>query len=609
MADFNWKTAHFPKEPGVYLMRNKKGAVLYVGKAKNLKTRISQYFQEGRDTRQMIPYLIAQIAHIETIITLSEKEALLLENSLIKQHKPKYNVLLKDDKTYISLMINPNDQWPMLQMLRFKGKPKEKGLYFGPYTSGFAARQTYETLLRAFPLRQCSDRELKSRARPCLLYDMKRCMAPCVNLCTHEEYAELVTHIVRFLKGSDLSLVSDLEKKRKQYANALEFEKAALIHEQIKALKQVIEHHRYTTRFDIDDTDVLAIVRKEMGEACIAKILIRSGRFTDSRCFYIPSTLQTDDEVLTTFILQHYATLTLPPQIFTPMPLHHAIAEILEEMGHEKPKLVTPRKGEKKNLIAMAEKNASAFLESHTKKEQEAQELLMQLQEVCQLSHFPSRIECFDTSHMSMENPVASMAVFINGKKSKNESRLYKIKHAEKSEDYYSMKETLERRLSRGKKEDHLPNLIILDGGKGQLNLAKKILSDLNIVVCDLIAFAKEEARHDKGLSAERIFTTLHDNPISLPLKSPLQFFLQNIRDDAHDMAINYYRKQKSKSLISSSLDTIEGIGPKKRALLLTHFGSVKAIQRASLEEITQVKGISQTDAKNIKKALNIVSD
>ncbi|MDN3505254.1 MAG: excinuclease ABC subunit UvrC [Rhabdochlamydiaceae bacterium] len=599
---FDIKKAKLPTEPGVYIMRNKNRRILYVGKAKNLNSRVRQYFQSGGDGREMIPILIAQVADIETVIALSEKDALLLENSLIKQHKPKYNVLLKDDKTYVSLSIDPKQKWPTLKLIRYKGKPKAGALYFGPYISGFKAKQAHDTLLKTFPLRQCSDHELKSRQRPCLLYDMKRCIAPCKDKCTKEEYDEHVDNIVRFLKGNDPTLVKELTQKRKELSDKMEYEKAQIIHGQIDALKKISESHKFTTRFNLDDTDVLALHRGENGEFVICKMTIRNGRFAESRSFHIPMTVAQEVDILTSFMMQHYATAPTPKHILSQLCLPKALEEILNV------KISSPQKGEKMKLISMAKKNGKAYLESFVKKEKELQELLLKLQELCLLDNFPKRIECFDTSHMSSENPTASMAVFINGQKSPSESRKYKIKHSEKSEDYASMKEILERRLKRGKAEDNLPDLIILDGGKGQLGLATKIMQELNVISCDLIALTKEEARHDKGLSKERIFIPGKKEAIELPHKSPLQFFLQRVRDESHDMAITYHRKKRKEGLIKSALDQVAGIGPKKKKLLITHFGSVKRIKEASFEDLISVKGISKTEAQSIIDNLGVNS-
>ena len=573
----------YPLEPGVYLMKNEKGKVLYIGKAKNLRSRLCQYFKEAGDSRQMVPILRAQIAQIEVILTLSDKEALLLENSLIKEHKPKYNVLLKDDKTYLSLHIDPNRPWPKLELVRFKESTKEKGLFFGPYTSSFSARQTYETLLKSGPLRQCSDKEFKSRTTPCILYDIKRCMAPCTGFCTKDEYDDLVKNILRFLRGTDASLLKDLEKKMEKYAAELEFEKADIIYNQIKALKNASEHYRYTARLQIGETDVIAI------DSClsICKLAIRNNRLESSECFYLGETLEEEEDALTSFLLQHYAKHPVPAQIFLSQKI--ASLELLEEILSTK--ISCPQKGEKKRLLEMAQKNAKASLDQRKAND----EILMELEEKCNLDQFPYHIECFDTSHMSGENPVASIAVFLNGKKSGKDSRVYQIKHSELSEDYASMKEALGRRLSKGQKEDNLPNLIILDGGKGQLSLAIKILHELNIASVDCIAFAKESARHDKGLTQESIYTL--QGKIELDPRSPLHFFLQRVRDEAHKMAIGYHRKRKSKKLFTSKLDSIAGIGPAKKKALLKHFGSLEAIKKASIEELMKVPGISKSIA------------
>lgn len=595
---FNFLLETYPTEPGVYLMKNGEGKVLYIGKAKNLRSRLSQYFKEGGDERKMIPLLRAQIQNIDIILTLSDKEALLLENSLIKEYKPKYNVLLKDDKTYLSLYINPSSFYPKLELVRYKESMKNKGLFFGPYTSGFSARQTYETLLKTFPLRQCSDKEFKSRKTPCILYSIKRCLAPCTGVCTKEEYDDQVKNITRFLKGTDQTLFKELEAKIHDYSKNLEFEKADILYRQIKALRQVSDHYRYTARLQMENTDIFATVCEEGYAIC--KMEVREHRLLNSTCFYIKETLQEEGEMLASFLLQHYEKHPLPKQIFlsTNLEEKRALSEILHV------DFIAPLKGEKKRLIEMAEKNAQAFLHHRLAKDKELEELLLQLEEICALNRFPYHIECFDTSHMAMENPVASMVAFLNGKKSSKQSRLYHIKHSEKSEDYASMKEALFRRLSRGQKEDNLPDLIILDGGKGQLSIAKAILAELGIIHIDLIAFAKEKARHDKGLSQETIYTLTEQ--IHLPPRSPLQFFLQRIRDEAHKMAIEYHRKRKSKQSLTSELDKIPGIGETKKKALLKHFGSLEAIKKASKEALLEVKGLSDKDANLIIKNLNL---
>jgi excinuclease ABC subunit C len=587
-----FNSADYPTESGVYLMKNEAGRVLYVGKAKNLRVRLSQYFkEEGKgDSREMIPILRSQISKIDVVLTLSDKEALLLENSLIKEHQPKYNVLLKDDKTYLSLYINTHDSWPKLELVRSN---KGKGLFFGPYTSSFSARQTYETLLKTFPLRQCSDQEFNKRSTPCILYDIKRCMAPCTGLCTKEEYDTQVKNIIRFLKGSDHGLLYELEAKMKDFSSKLEFEKAAIIHQQIKALKQVGEHHRYTTRFQIGETDVIAIY-SENNYRSICKMAIRNNKLASSDCFYLGATIEAEEEAISSFLLQHYAKFSPAPNIYLTTTYDSALEEILNA------KISFPKRGEKKRLLEMALKNAKAFLGHKKSSEKQHEDLLLELEERCHLEHFPYHIECFDTSHMALENPVASVVTFLNGKKSGKLSWVYQIKHSDKSEDYASMKEALTRRLTRAQKEDNLPNLIILDGGKGHLNLAQDIVRSLNIISIDLIAFAKENSRHDKGLTQESIYTL--NGKIELHPTSPLHLFLQRIRDESHKMAIEYHRKRKRQTLLTSELDHIAGIGPAKKKALLRYFGSLENIKKASIQELMQVKGITEKLALQILK-------
>ena len=295
----------FPLEPGVYLMKNRKGEVIYVGKAKELKKRVKQYFAPGRDTRAMIPYLIMEIAHIETIVVENEKEALLVENTLIKKHKPKYNATLKDDKTFISLMINHHHKWPRLQLIRYKGKPKAKGLYFGPYTSAFAARQTYELLTRLFPLRQCSDEELKRRTRPCLLYGIKRCIAPCVDLCSKEEYDSFVDGTIAFLKGKDREIVGRLRAEMEEASENLEFEKAAALLNTIKQIEHVTKTRQLVEKAGTKDSDSIGLFRQS-DEVIVMQLFVREGKLVGSEHYSFTHSLEEDSELLSSFLLQYY---------------------------------------------------------------------------------------------------------------------------------------------------------------------------------------------------------------------------------------------------------------------------------------------------------------
>lgn len=578
----------YPDQPGVYLMKDEKGAVLYIGKAKNLRARLRQYFAESGDEREMVPYLIAQIEAIDTIIALTEKDALILENNLIKLHRPKYNVLLKDDKTFISLVVTQH-KWPMIRLVRYKGKPKRDGIYFGPYTNALAARQTFDLISRLFPLRQCSDAELASRERPCLLYDIKRCIAPCVEKCTEEEYRRHVEGAMKLLKGQDKEVVKELKKRMEAASDALEFEKADAYLQMIHQIEHVTQV-QHVDNPAAKNCDVIGLHRE--GDAVmIALLFFREGKLIGSEHFSFHLIASSDAEIIESFLLQHYKNLPkLPSEIFVPMELSQQVSleEILQVAIH------FPKKGKKKDLIEMALRNAKALFIREQDARSLKEKMLLDLQETLQLTRFPRRIECFDTSHISGTDPVASLACFVHGEKDKSRTRLFKVRG--KGDDYAAMKEVLLRHFTKEKEKGDLSDLLIVDGGKGQLNTALEVFQELQIATMDLLALTKEEARHDKGLTQEKIYVPHRKDPLLIDPRSPLLFLLQKIRDEAHRQAIEFHRKRRSKRTISSSLDEIPGIGSVKKRRLLHRFGSVKALQAATEKELRSVHGLNQKD-------------
>lgn len=587
---------HFPQETGVYLMKNQEGKVIYVGKAKNLKVRIKQYFIPGRDGRDMVPFLTLQVSSIDTIVVPSEKEALILENTLIKKHQPKFNVLLKDDKTFISLMVNNKHPWPMIRLVRYKGKPKEEGLYFGPYTTAYAARQTFELLTRLFPLRQCSDEELKRRTRPCLLYSIKKCVAPCMNRCSKEEYDSFVTGAIKFLKGQDKEILKELKSKMQEASNSLEFEKADAYLKTIRQIENVLQHEKLVVTAD-KDCDVFAIYRVA-NDVLLAQLLFRDGNLVGSEHYSFEQVVENDEELLSSFILQHYKDMKhLPEEILLPLPLHDAA--LLKEIVHID--ITTPQKGKKLALVELALQNAKALYIQERDEGEIREKILLDLAETCKLNRFPKRIECYDTSNISGSDLVASMVAFTDGEKDKKRMRLFKIKGIMKGDDYGALHQTLSRRLIRAKEEDDLPDLIIVDGGKGQLNIALDVFKELDIASVDVISLAKEEGRHDKGMTLERVFLPHKPDPIKLDVRSPLLFFLQKIRDEAHRTAITFHRKQRGKRVIKSGLEDIPGIGEVKRIRLLKHFGSMEKIRTATDEEILAVQSLSRKDVAALR--------
>ena len=587
----------FPTQPGVYLMKDSQGTVIYVGKGKNLRQRVKQYFLPGRDGRVMIPFLVAKIHSIDTIVVTSEKEALLLENNLIKQHQPRYNALLKDDKSYIALKISLSDPWPVVKLVRYRGEPTPDGLYFGPYTSAYAARQTLDLLNRLFPLRQCSDQEFARRTRPCLLYQMKRCVAPCVQKCTKEEYQHHLDRTIKFLRGQDKEVLKDLYDEMHRLSDNLEFERAAAVHKSIRYLERTIET-QHVDRPLGQDADALGIYR--YGEVVsVAQLAFRGGRLTGSRHFSFNNIAEDDHELLSSFLLQHYlGQEETPNEILLPTELadKETIEEILTTRQRRKIALHTPKRGEKKALVDMAQTNAEALFKSQKNEHELLEKSLLDMQEVLGLSRYPSRIECFDNSHVSGAEAVSSLVVFTDGIKDGKRYRTYRLKVTNQSDDYGAMYEVLSRRYKRAKEENDLPDLLIVDGGKGQLNVALRVFEELNVTGVDLIGLAKEMGRHDKGMTEERVFLPNQSEPVVLNKHSSILFLLQRIRDEAHRVAITFHRKRRSKEVSRSVLDDIPTIGPTKKKALLIHFGSLKKIQSATADELRQVKGLSEAN-------------
>lgn len=594
---FDSKTlSSYPDKPGVYLMKGNDERVLYIGKANNLRARLRQYFAEkSGDEREMIPYLISEVKKIDTIVVLNEKDALLLENNLIKKHQPKYNVLLKDDKTFISLILTRHE-WPMLKVVRGQKKPKEAESYFGPYTNAKAARQTYDLILKLFPLRQCSDGELARRTRPCLLYDIKKCVAPCVQKCTKEEYQTLVASAKKLLQGKDKETIAELQKKMEEAAEKLEFEKA----DEILRMMRNIEHVMTVQHVDnpeAKDCDVLGIHR-EGSAVLIAKLIFREGKLLGSEHFSFHQILPMDSEILESFLLQHYAKKELiPHEILVPIALPNAnlVEDILLETAKKKAAVLFPQKGKKKELLGMAYQNASALFQREQDARSLREKMLLDLQEILQLNRYPRRIECIDTSHISGTDQVAALVVFVNGEKDKKEQRYFKIRGSA-GDDYAAIKETLQRHFTKAKEKNVFCDLLIVDGGKGHLNAALEVFQELNVANVDVIGVSKFEASHTKGLTQEKVFLPHQKEPLLINPHSPLLFLLQKIRDEAHRVAISFHRQRRTKRTISTEIDEIEGIGPVKRKILLQHFGSVKRLKEASEEDFKKVKGLTKKD-------------
>lgn len=602
------KIALIPHKPGCYIMRDKRGRIVYVGKAKDLKNRVRNYFQSSGDPRLFVARLPKILGDIEVIITANEKEAMILENTLIKAHKPRYNVQLKDDKNYLSLRINTRHEWPRVDVVRHQ--KKDGARYFGPYHSAKAIRQTLNILNKYFQLRTCTDSVLNHRVRPCLQYQIKRCPAPCVFEVDKEAYDQHVREAILFLEGRGDELLDSLKARMYQASEDMEFERAANFRDQIISIQRALERQMAVTAERVD-RDVIGYWRE--GERLTIQLLfVRSGKLEGTRAFSYKQQEFPDHELISSFLNLYYAAGNfIPKEILVPVELEEselaAYEELLSELKGQKVSVIHPQRGAKRALISMATENAKSSFESEHDKEERTQDLLESLQERLGLSHYPERIECFDISNFQGKQIVASMVVFEGGVPNKNEYRRYKMREVTSQDDFASMHEVLTRRFSKvASGEDAAPDLVVIDGGKGQLAQAVAVVQDLGIHDVDVIGLAK--SRVDKvgfgddevTRSPERVFLPGRKNPVVLKQNSAEIFLLERIRDEAHRFAITFHQELRRKETLKSSLDDIPGVGPATRKDLLRHFGSLRKIKTATLEELKDVPGVGPKMAETI---------
>jgi len=584
--------------PGVYRMINDEGVVLYVGKAKDLKRRVSSYFSRSHNKR--IHHMVSQIDHIEIIVTHTEAEALLLENNLIKELSPRYNILLKDDKSYPYLYLSA-DEFPRLSFHR--GARKGKGRYFGPYPSAGAVRETLHLLQKLFPVRQCENSFYQNRSRPCLQYQIKRCSGPCTDEVTLEQYQQHVNDTVLFLQGKTSSVVEKLMQRMDEASSALAFEEAARLRDQIAALRAVQEK-QYVSG-ESGDMDILACAY-EQGTTCIQQFFIRSGRNLGNKHYFpkAPSDA-TLESLMSAFISRYYIGHSGQGQLIPNEILVTAMPddlELLQEvLSDQKGRRVVIRKNvraERARWLKMAERNAKITLQSKLSGDAGQQKRLEALQEALQLESLPERMECFDISHTSGELTVASCVVFNQEGPLKQDYRRFNIEGIKPGDDYAAMSQVLERRYSRVKSGDvPLPDILFIDGGKGQLNAADAILQELAISGVLLVGIAKGP---DRRPGMEQLFLLDQSQPIIIPDNSPALHLVQHIRDESHRFAITGHRNRRAKSRKNSTLQDIPGVGPKRRQSLLKYFGGLQQLQKAGVEDIAKVEGVSQQLAEKI---------
>lgn len=611
MKTLSEKLANLPSRPGVYLMRDKAGKVIYVGKAKDLRSRVRAYFNSA-DERSQIQFLVRRIEDMETLVTTSDKEALILENNLIKQYKPRYNIRLKDDKSYLSIKVTTAHSWP--RILATRKIVKDGSRYFGPFSSAVAARETIDIIEKHFQLRNCTDHNFRNRSRPCLQFQIKRCMAPCVLPVPQEIYREHVRQAMLFIDGKRQELVAELKQKMQEKSDALEFETAARIRDQIQAVEKTLEKQRMVAHWGADQ-DIFGLYR-EGGFIEVQVLLVRQGKLTDNLSYSLEDLEFPDEEIVASVLTQFYqGPRFVPDEILVPAELEDRDAreEYLSERKGRKIEIICPQRGDKRHLVQMAEENAKqSFAERHDQ-EKARERMLRELQQHLHLKGYPQRIECFDISTIHGAHAVGSMVTFINGEPDKKLYRHFRIRTIDASsggDDFGMMLEMLKRRFARGKQEAELPDLIVVDGGKGQLSMALTAMAELGIRHVEAVGLAKMRvhaaARSSEiERSEERVFLPGQTNPVILKRNSNALFLLQRVRDEAHRFAITHHRKLRSKQTLYSALDRIPGVGGARKRALLRAFGSVKRIETATLEDLLQVPLMNERIAQDILQALH----
>lgn len=600
------KLARAPVDPGVYLMKDPEGEVIYVGKARNLKKRLAAYFNRGAQPDLKTGVLVSKIAAFDTIVTRTEKEALILESTLIKRHRPRYNVILKDDKRYPALRLNVAHPYPNLTIVR--KIRKDDALYFGPFASAGAVRQTLKIVNKTFKLRKCSDREFKTRTRPCLNCQMQGCLAPCCRDIDRAAYEEMVHEVILFLKGRAPDLVRKVRQDMLAAAQAEEFERAAQLRDKMFALEKTIERQIAVTT-DLKDRDVIVAAGAD-GLSLVSLLSVRGGFLQGSRHFAFADTLATEAELVRAFIGQYYEDAPhIPGELLVPeMPDDSdLLADWLHARRGRRVRILRPLRGEKARLIELARQNADNELRERLAASASQRSLLEGLQRRLRLKRLPRRIECFDNSNIGGTAAVAGMVVFEDAKAAKEAYRKFRIQTAGQPNDYAHMAEVLARRLREDRREAPLPDLLMVDGGKGQLNIALEVIRSLGLEnAFDVIGIAKKD--ETRGDTADKIFQPGRANPVNWGREGRLLLFLQSIRDEAHRFAITYHRRERNRNALESALDAVPGVGPQRKRMLLKHFGGVQNIRAATLQELASLPGMTLKTAEALQRALGQTS-
>ena len=599
--DYKNYLANLTRRPGVYRMMDAKGEILYVGKARNLKNRVGSYFRaSGLASKTMA--MVEKIVSIDVTVTNSDTEALLLEQTLIKEHHPTYNIQLRDDKSYPYILLTDSDTYPRLAF--YRGSRKRSGRFFGPYPSANATRETLQVLQKVFRVRQCRDSYFSNRSRPCLQYQIKRCTGPCVNLISPEDYARDVHYSTLFLQGKSDPLTKELTKNMEKAAEAEDYEKAAVLRDQIIDLRKIQEEQYVANQGS--DADILA-AELQQPYVCVHVIYVRAGRIIGSKAFYPRFKLaENSTDILYAFVSQNYLSddkaANIPAEIIVPSALEGAegLQEALSYVAGRKVKLSQRVRGHRAKWLSLAKTNAAQSLQAHVSDKQNILNRFNILQDTLKLDSQIIRIECFDISHTAGESTIASCVVFDENGAVKTDYRRFSIKDITPGDDYGAMEQALDRRFSYlSKDEGKVPDMLLIDGGKGQLTQAKRVLEKFSLPEVSLLGIAKGVSRR-AGQETLYIDTEVGFREVAIPSESPGLHLLQQIRDEAHRFAITGHRQRRAKARKKSVLEEIPGIGPKRRRELLKHFGGQQEIRNASEADIAKVIGISKKLAETI---------
>jgi len=591
-----------PNSPGVYLMKDAKGKTIYVGKAKDLKKRLSSYFVQKSNHDAKTAILLEMIKDFEVIITSSDHEAFILESNLIKEYNPKYNILLKDGKNYPMLRIDMNETYPAIQKVR-KIK-SDKALYFGPYSSSHSINKTLKQIQKLFKLRKCKNTQFKNRSRPCLNFQIKACLGLCCNDVPPEEYKRQVRDTVLFLKGKSGQVIKKLKVRMMDYSSRQNYEKAADIRDTIFAIKNIMEKQVVVSP-DMKDRDIIAFAAKK-GKVVITVMVVRTGYLIDTAHYPLELGLKEPDEVLSAFLVQYYKNKQfLPSYILLNKKIENRglLEHLFTEKKEKKVNITVPVRGEKKRIVEMAYVNAVRELEKRVLKEEEERASVLMLKELLGMGRLPLRIECFDNSNFAGQDAVSSMIVFKDGRPFKDGYRKYIIRDLDFQDDYACMYQVLSRRFLKDPSEMAYPDLLVVDGGKGQLSMAVAVLKELNIENRFMVAglAKKNEA---KGEEFDKIYIPGRSNPLNTSQAKKALYLLQQARDEAHRFAITFQRKRREKRAGLSVLDSIHGIGPKKKRVLLRHFNGITQMKAASIKEIAVLPGMNKALANAVINAL-----